>query len=89
MGMNKQYTDERLDRLAGDIRDEAASRRGEISRLEKQISQQRTWTDERIDRLRTTTNERIDFLRDTVNESIDRLRESTSERITQLWQRRS
>jgi hypothetical protein len=89
MASSEQYIDERLDRLAGDIRDEAASRRGEISRLRSEISQQRIWTDERIDRLRTTMNERIDWLRETVNESIGLLRESTSERISQLWQRRS
>jgi hypothetical protein len=89
MAPGKQYTDERLDRLAGDIRDEAASRRGEFSRLRSEMSQQRIWTDERIDRLRTTTNESIDFLRDTVNERIDHLMKSTSERIRQLWQRRS
>jgi len=29
--MSEQYTDERLDRLAGDIRDEAASRREDNS----------------------------------------------------------
>jgi hypothetical protein len=89
MGVNKQYTDERLDRLAGDIRNEAASRRGELSRLRSEINQQRVWTDERIDRLRTTTNESIDFLRETLSDRIERLRETTSESIWQLWRRRS
>src|SRR4051794_13096527 len=41
MALGEQYTDERLDRLAGDIRDEAASRREDNSNfrfdLEKQM----------------------------------------------------
>jgi hypothetical protein len=37
MGISEQYTDDRLDRLAGDIRDEAASRREETSELRTEL----------------------------------------------------
>lgn len=42
MASSEQYTDERLDRLAGDIRDEVASRRGDNPNLRLNLERQVT-----------------------------------------------
>lgn len=61
MAPSEQYTDDRLDRLAGDIRDESASRREDTSELRTELRNESR-------KPREATDDRVESVRDTIRD---------------------